>query len=186
MQTIVLSEQFKENTITDDRRVQQQQFLHALEEVHARLWRYAEAISKNRHDAEDIVSETILIAYKQFSGVEKKESFSFYLFTIARRLHKKRMWKRRLFGEIDAEEYVDALVDSEATPDTRADFPLLYAALDKLPSKMKEALVLFELSDFSLEEIRRIQGGSLSGVKARVARGREKLALLLGERQEEV
>jgi RNA polymerase sigma-70 factor (ECF subfamily) len=47
--------------------------------------------------------------------------------------------------------------------------------LAKLPSRQREALVLFELSGFSLDEIRQLQGGTLSGVKSRMKRGREQL-----------
>ena len=61
------------------------------------------------------------------------------------------------------------------------DIQVLYAALDKLPVKQKEAVVLFEISGFSLEEIKNIQGGTLSGAKSRVKRGREKLAILLND-----
>jgi DNA-directed RNA polymerase specialized sigma24 family protein len=41
--------------------------------------------------------------------------------------------------------------------------------------------VLFELSGFSIEEIREIQGGSISGVKTRLVRGREALRSMLTE-----
>jgi hypothetical protein len=45
---------------------------------------------------------------------------------------------------------------------------------------MRETVVLFEVSDFTLEEIHKVQGGSLSGVKLRLKRGRELLAKTLG------
>jgi len=44
-------------------------------------------------------------------------------------------------------------------------------------------VILFEISGLSLQEIVEIQGGSLSGVKSRIVRGRERLAVLLGERK---
>lgn len=180
MNIIELRADDMENCSPTDLTAFQERFLDAVEQVHTQLWRYAEALSKNRHDAEDLVSETILIAYKQFAQVQNQDSFCYYLFTIARRLHKKRRWRYRLFGEVTTEQYEDSLQGYETPPDTRADFPALYAAIDELPDKMKEAVVLFELSGLSLEEIRRIQGGTLSGVKSRITRGREKLALLLG------
>ena len=51
---------------------------------------------------------------------------------------------------------------------------------------MRETVVLFDVSDLSLEEIRRIQGGTLSGVKMRLKRGRERLARVLGVRSPEL
>ncbi|MBL7976588.1 MAG: sigma-70 family RNA polymerase sigma factor [Candidatus Kapabacteria bacterium] len=160
--------------------VKQERFLNMLEAVHTRLWRYAEALCKNRHDAEDLVSETVLIAYKQMDKLHDENAFVFYVFTIARRLHRKRKWKLRFFSELPT-EHEDLTVTPEAQPDVQADFSALYKALDTLPAAMKEAVVLFELSDMTLEEIRVIQGGSLSGVKSRVTRGRERLAKILGK-----
>jgi DNA-directed RNA polymerase specialized sigma24 family protein len=52
---------------------------------------------------------------------------------------------------------------------------IIYNKILSLPDKMSEALILFHISDLSLEEIQKIQGGSLSGVKLRLKRGREKI-----------
>jgi DNA-directed RNA polymerase specialized sigma24 family protein len=67
-----------------------------------------------------------------------------------------------------------------APPDISADVELLYKALAQLPRREREAVVLFEISGFSMKEIREIQGGSLSSVKVRVFRARKRLAELLG------
>jgi DNA-directed RNA polymerase specialized sigma24 family protein len=69
--------------------------------------------------------------------------------------------------------------DEGTTPERAADVAMLNRALARLPERQREAVVLFEISDLSLEEIRVIQGGSLSGVKSRIVRGRQKLAELL-------
>ncbi|NJO68929.1 MAG: hypothetical protein HC830_06245 [Bacteroidetes bacterium] len=55
------------------------------------------------------------------------------------------------------------------------DFGIVYTKILQLPQRMAEAIILFHISGLSLEEIRKIQGGSLSGVKLRIKRGREKL-----------
>jgi len=54
----------------------------------------------------------------------------------------------------------------------------------KLPDKQREAIVLFELSGFSIEEIRELQGGTISGVKMRLKRGRNQLRLWLEDPSE--
>ena len=51
--------------------------------------------------------------------------------------------------------------------------------LGKLPPKQKEALVLYEITGLTLKEIREIQGGTLSGVKSRLKRGRNSLSELM-------
>jgi RNA polymerase sigma-70 factor (ECF subfamily) len=58
-----------------------------------------------------------------------------------------------------------------------------YSELNKMPTKQKEAIVLFEISGLSLNEIHQIQGGSLSGVKSRIGRGRQHLEQKLEYRQ---
>jgi len=61
---------------------------------------------------------------------------------------------------------------------------IIRTALAKLPPKYREALVLFELNGLSVDEIRRIQGGTASAVKLRLMRGRTMLAKALGVRKE--
>jgi len=57
--------------------------------------------------------------------------------------------------------------------------------MDILPERQKEALSLFELADFPIEEIRKIQGGTASGVKMRLVRARAKLAILMRDGETE-
>jgi RNA polymerase sigma-70 factor (ECF subfamily) len=85
-----------------------------------------------------------------------------------------------LYSEIEANQ----MPDSTQNADRNIDIELLYKALGQLPAKQKEALVLFEISGFSLKEIQEMQGGSLSAVKSRITRGREKLSLMLTETQD--
>jgi RNA polymerase sigma-70 factor (ECF subfamily) len=159
---------------------EQRRFLELLEPIRPGLARYCRAITTDRETARDLASETILIAYEHFatmSGDEK--SFSSYLFTTATRLHKRWRWRAKRKAAYDAIRAAE-IIDPNPAPDSGADIELLYAALKRLPIMQREAVVMFEISGLTLEEIRQIQGGSLSGVKSRIARGREKLAKLLG------
>jgi RNA polymerase sigma factor (sigma-70 family) len=77
----------------------------------------------------------------------------------------------------DAE--INQIIDSGQDQEYITDFRIVYEKMLSLPSRMSETLVLYHISDLSLEEIQKIQGGSLSGVKLRLKRGREKLLSLL-------
>ncbi|MEO5929741.1 MAG: hypothetical protein ABIR47_07405, partial [Candidatus Kapaibacterium sp.] len=44
----------------------------------------------------------------------------------------------------------------------------------------REAVLLFELAGFSTAEVRDIQGGTLVAVRVRLARGRKRLATMMG------
>jgi RNA polymerase sigma-70 factor (ECF subfamily) len=159
---------------------EQQRFLMLLEPARPGLARYCRAITTDREMARDLASETILIAYEHFASMTGNEkSFSSYLFTTATRLHKRWRWRGKRKVAYDATRAAE-IIDPNPAPDSGADIELLYAALRRLPTVQREAVVMFEISGLTLEEIRHIQGGSLSEVKSRITRGREKLAKLLG------
>jgi RNA polymerase sigma-70 factor (ECF subfamily) len=157
---------------------QQKEFLELLKPVQAGLQRYARCLTRNTEDARDLVSDTLLAAIDGFARLKKKESFKSYVFTIATRIFRRQKKRKRFFVDFNI-EMAELIPDKSARTDARADVDILYAAMDKLPEKQKEAVALFEISGFSLEEIREIQGGTLSGVKSRLKRGREQLAVLL-------
>ncbi len=154
------------------------EFLKLYNEVHPNLLRFARAMTNSRDEGRDLASETILIAYERFDKVKSRQAFLSYLFSIATRIHKRRRWRLRFFGEYD-EIKAGQLVAQISSPDIGPDVEILYQALDKLPVKMKETVILFEISGLNLEEIREIQGGSLSGVKSRLVRGRAMLKEIL-------
>jgi RNA polymerase sigma factor (sigma-70 family) len=73
-------------------------------------------------------------------------------------------------------EGVDAVGDDGTRwADDRASARRAQAALATLAPPQREAIVLFELHGYSLEEIAEIQHASLSSVKSRLMRGRERL-----------
>ncbi|MCX7736480.1 MAG: RNA polymerase sigma factor [Candidatus Kapabacteria bacterium] len=156
----------------------QAEFLELLNDVLVQLSNYARSMTKTTEEAKDLMSETVLIAYENFHKLRKKESFKYFLFTIASRLIFKRKLRKRLFLDYD-ERYGNNLSASETAPDVLMDVKILYEAMRKLPSKQYEAIVLFEISGFSIEEISKIQGVTQSGVKSRLKRAREKLKTLL-------
>lgn len=159
------------------------EFMKLYSEVHAPLLRFARAMTKSREDARDLASETILIAYEKFHTIRSKQAFLSYLFSIATRIHKRRRWRMRFYGEYD-ETKAEQIVAEIIPPDLSPDVEILYKALDKLPEKMKTTVIMFEISGLSLEEIREIQGGTLSGVKSRLVRGRTMLKEILTEKPE--
>ena len=135
---------------------EQQRFLILLEPIRPGLARYCRAISTDRETARDLVSETILIAYEHFASMNGDEkSFSSYLFTTATRLHKRWRWRGKRKVAYDAVRAAE-IIDSNPAPDSGADIELLYEALRRLPEAQLEAVVMFEISGLTLEEIRRI------------------------------
>jgi len=157
----------------------QREFFEMLEPVHDRLSRYALAVTRDEMDAEDLVGATVLQAFEQFDRVDNSDRFLHYLIKIASRLHKRSRYRNRKKAHYD-EALALNLRDSKPMPDSAAELRIVMDALNTLPEKMRETVVLFDVSDFTLEEIRAVQGGTISGVKSRLKRGREQLAKSLG------
>lgn len=149
------------------------------EPVHQNFLRYCEVLTKDPEAAKDLVSEVVLTAYHKLDRLQKEGSFLYFLFGIARHTHLNLLRKRKKEQRYNGAELNH--VDCNANPEVNVDVRLLYEAMDKLPDKQKEALVLFEISGFAIKEIREIQGGSISAVKLRLVRGREKLKQALLE-----
>lgn len=125
------------------------------------------------------MSDVILAAWERFDGLRDDKAFLSFLFTIARRTYHRRRRRERLFGSYD-EEAANNVADNNSPVWIGADVRTLYKALGELPDAQREAVVLFEITGLSLKEIAEVQNASLSAVKSRITRGRERLAVLLG------
>lgn len=152
--------------------------MELLQPVYDGLYRFIYAMTRHRDKADDLMSETILKAYEGFDSLKEQRAFFSFVLTIAKRLHKRREWRARLFSFDN--EVLDEAYSYGTSPETAVDTQIMLEALNDLPDKQREALILFEISGFSLEEICAIQESSLSAVKSRLARGRQKLAEQLG------
>ena len=161
-----------------------ERFLALLEPVYPRLLRYALAMTHDRENAKDLVSEAVLVALERFDFDRDESGFPGFLYRIVARTYKR--WHRRdQRFPIIKESTLEAILDPNAMPDVAAEIAIVMTAIDRLPAKMKETILLFDIADLSLEEIRAIQGGTLSGVKSRLRRGREMLKKMLGITPEE-
>ncbi len=149
------------------------------EPAHNRLCRFVQTLVWDRDEAKDVVSEATLIAFERFETLKQPEQFLYFLFSIANNLVKKKFRRKKFWGLFTSSEVTEKADAQQA--DTYLLRKELYAALNKLPEKQKEAIVLFEITGFSIKEISHIQGLTESGVKSNLKRGREKLGRMLSE-----
>lgn len=156
----------------------QQRFLRLLEPVRPRLSRFAWAMTRNRDEAEDLAAEAIAAAWEGLDHLRDDAAFPGWLLRITVRLHRRGRRRQKFWG-LFSQEQAEQLRDQNTPPDVAAEIRILYEALAQLPERQRESVVLFEIADLSLEEIQEIQGGTLSGVKSRVTRGRERLTELM-------
>ena len=152
---------------------------YLLEPERERIWQLSYALTGSYDEACDLASETFLAAYKSFPSLRDLAAFRKFLSTIAIRLHRRKRWRNRIFSPLHDAENSSYEMNGESS----YDLDLLLAALKKLPRVQRETIVLFEISGLSLNEIKEIQGGSISGVKSRLTRAREHLKQLLTDKE---
>jgi RNA polymerase sigma-70 factor, ECF subfamily len=155
-----------------------ERFLELITPIKQGLLGYCRTLTNDRDSAKDLASEAIGIAYQSFGKLKEESALKSYLYTTVKRIARDEWKQKGRQTEIDSA--ADAIA-STTSPEVLTDIRLLQEALMQLPEAQRDAIVWHELSGLQLEEIREIQGGSLSAVKMRLLRGKEKLAELLGE-----
>lgn len=141
------------------------------------LWQLARGLTRSYDEACDLMSDTWVSAYQSFPKLRDRAAFRAFASTIAVRLQRRHRWRARLF--VPLAEAAES--PYELPGESSHDLEVLLAALNRLPLREREALVLFEITGLSLKEIQSIQGISLSGVKSRLARARRSLKASLVE-----
>jgi RNA polymerase sigma-70 factor (ECF subfamily) len=159
------------------------EFLNYYEPVHNQLFKFCRAVSGNTDDAEDLIQDTILNVLEKFDEIKDLSVFKSYLFSVASNLHKMKQ-RRNKFKAAFNEEEINQIIDFGQNQEHYTEFKIVYKEILSLPAKTSETLVLFHISDLSIEEIQKIQGGSISGVKSRLHRGREKVLSLLNTKEQ--
>ena len=158
-------------------------FLKYYEPVHENFCKYCRAISGNQIDADDLIQDSILNVLENFEKIRDLSVFKSFLFSVASNLYKKKQ-RRNKFKASFNEEEVSQIIDYGQNQEYLTEFKIVYEKILSLPERMAETIVLFHISDLSLEEIQKIQGGSLSAVKSRLQRGREKVLSLLNTKDQ--
>jgi RNA polymerase sigma-70 factor (ECF subfamily) len=159
----------------------QKAFTEAYKPLHDRLARFVQSMVFNKEDVKDIIGETLLISYQKFETIRHEQALLSYMFTVASRLVYKLQDKKKQFTFVYDDQQAEKIVDTAASADLKIEVKDLYQALEQLPVKQREAIVLFEISGLSLTEIQELQGDTLSAVKSRIARARESLKKILEE-----
>ena len=149
----------------------------------------------NREDAEDLVQETFLQAFRKWDQFEGRSSPSSWLYTIAarrcQRMSRKRAGEPARIDSLDEQLPSGlALASRLPSPDggpldeelRREAAEIVDRGLARLPVEYRLPLVLKEIAELSLREIAEILGVKEATVKTRVHRGRLALRARLAER----
>lgn len=150
-------------------------------------------LTRNDHDAEDVVQEAYLRAVRSFDRYRGGDPRSWVL-TIVRNtcytwLRQNRAGETAFGADVGNDSVAEIPGDPAAEPEVQflrgVDRQLLREALEALPAEFREALVLRELEGFSYKEIADIADVPLGTVMSRLARARRQLQQSLLRRMKE-
>ena len=156
----------------------QQAFLELYEPIHDRFERFCKARVYGNFEFQDLVNETLLVAFEKLDTLRSKDSFLSFLFGISIRILSNNHRKKKE-TDLQTEDKVVYISDPNANTQIDAEIHFLYEALARLNEGQRESIILFEISGFSIKEIAVMQGISKSGVKQRLKRGRETLMTIM-------
>jgi RNA polymerase sigma-70 factor (ECF subfamily) len=148
------------------------------------LYRTALRLTRVPADAEDLVQETYLKAFRAADRFEPGTNLRAWLFTIlhntARNRSRDRARDAVTFDSGAVERVADAPLDGVAdTPETlllrETLAPELQAAIDELPDAFRQAVWLRDVEEFSYAEIAAMLDVPAGTVMSRISRGRRML-----------
>jgi len=151
------------------------------------LYNTALRMTRNPQDAEDLVQETYLKAYKYYDKFTEGTNFKAWLFRILKNTFINNYRKRQqeppqnAFDEIEDVFESQVSADSSSIPNPEEDAlenvldEDVQRALDALPDEYRMVVILADLEDFSYQEIADILEIPVGTVMSRLYRARRRL-----------
>lgn len=147
-------------------------------------------LTDRRQDAEDLVQDTFLQAFRAWVDHRRPKRVEPWLATICLNLARSRYRSRaRRPFDVPLEEWMAearSSTDPESLAVEKIEREELYRAMRELPEEQRVAITLVDLSGFSTYEAAEAMETPRGTVLSRLHRGRRALARLLGDRIEEV
>lgn len=153
------------------------------------LYTSAYYLTKDETEAEDLVQETYLAAFRFFAKFQPGTNCRAWLLSILRHLFINRYWKKRREPKTVDLEKVEEVYESMVEQGEGADpESLLFSklvggdvekALKELPEEFRTAVVLVEIEELTYEEAAKVIGCPVGTIRSRVSRGRRMLQVRL-------
>jgi len=138
------------------------------------VFRFALYLSGDRHEAEDITSETFVRAWTAPEPI-RTATVKGYLLTIARNLFLQGLRRKSRQTAID-DELRDPRASADGQAERSSEVAAVLANLQRIPEGDRAALLLRAVEEMPYDEIARALGISLAATKVRIHRARLALA----------
>jgi RNA polymerase sigma-70 factor (ECF subfamily) len=179
-----------------------EEFAHLVDAYSSKIYHLAIKMLNQQQDAEDVLQETFLKAYRGLKSFDGRSKISTWLFRIA--TNEALMVIRRKHPEVvsidepvqtdEGEQDPIQIVDWCCLPEeellSEETKERLNEAVQKLPEKLRLVFVLRDINDLSTHETADVLGLTDTAVKTRLSRARlrlrEELSIYFGERKSEI
>ena len=150
-----------------------QRLRRLLEPIHDRALGFARSVSKSRDDGDDLFQEALVRALDKLPTLRDDATFRGWLYRIIINLHRDR--SRRAFWKRLIPLVGNEVGDNRAHDETLGSVERARIALAQLAPDQREAIVLHDIEGWAVGEIADLEGVSMSAIKSRLSRGRERL-----------
>lgn len=146
------------------------------------LYRVALYSLGNAHDAQDVVSETFIEAYKGIGGLRDENSFKPWIMRILS-IRCKRQIGRYISGrnEVDIEDFLDLSDEREDMEGSSTQKLTLLSALQTLTPEERQIVALAVVQGYTVRETAEILGAPQGTVSSKLHRTLKKLRAKLEE-----
>jgi RNA polymerase sigma-70 factor (ECF subfamily) len=163
------------------------EFARMVETYSGTIYRLALKMLNNSQDAEDILQETFIKAFRSLKGFDGRSSLSTWLYRIATNEALMHLRKKRPDtisidqpvetdeGEQEPRQIVDWCCIPEDELMTAESRVYLDKAIDSLPETLKVVFLLRDIEELSTQEVSEVLGLSETAIKTRLSRARMRL-----------
>ena len=151
----------------------------------ARLYNFAQWLAQDRTAAEDLVQETYMKALRGFSSFQQGTNFRAWMYKILRNtfLTTQAGLKASASVSLDSDDDKPAEPTATETPESvllaHAKQATIQTALEALPVRFREIILLSDLEEMSYQEIGETLGIPMGTVMSRLSRARKAMRQLL-------
>lgn len=150
-----------------------EEFTRLVLESEETLYKVSMSMLRNEKDCEDAVQTAILTSYEKLNTLKNEEYFKTWLVRILINACNKQLNSRKKI--VDIKDYQNTTATSNFSPEELE----VRLAVEKLPLKIRQVVVLYYTEGFSVKDIKDILKIPEGTVKSRLSKGRDLLKLEL-------